>query len=356
MKYIVKWIMYFAARRGIVFYMSVPSGSFFIALYIARLKLQKGDMMKEKIIAIEREVNKVILGKEEIIRKVLSVILAGGHILLEDIPGVGKTTLALAFSKAMALDFNRVQFTPDVVPSDITGYSIYNKATGNFEYKAGAAMCNILLADEINRTSSKTQSSLLEVMQEGSITVDGETRRMPEPFIVIATQNPLGTAGTQMLPEAQLDRFMAQLSIGYPSKDAEMRILMDRKKENPMDKVMNIAGREELISMKRQVKEVFVHEKIYEYVTDLIRETREHELIKMGISPRGAISICAMGQAWAFIHGRNYVIPQDIRDIFFDTARHRISVNSKAHVQGKSVYEILNGIILNTKVPGVTKE
>ena len=226
--------------------------------------------MREKIAAIEKEVNKVILGKEDVIKKFLSVILAGGHILLEDIPGVGKTTLALAFSKALALNFNRVQFTPDVVPSDITGYSLYNKANGKFEYRAGAAMCNILLADEINRTSSKTQSALLEVMQEGNITVDGKTRKVPEPFLVVATQNPIGTAGTQMLPEAQLDRFMAQFSIGYPGKEAEMKILMDRKNEDPMDKVISIVNRENLVEMKNKVKEVFVHEKMYEYITDLV--------------------------------------------------------------------------------------
>ena len=312
--------------------------------------------MREKIAAIEKEVNKVILGKEDVIKKFLSVILAGGHILLEDIPGVGKTTLALAFSKALALNFNRVQFTPDVVPSDITGYSIYNKANGKFEYRAGAAMCNILLADEINRTSSKTQSALLEVMQEGNITVDGKTRKVPEPFLVVATQNPIGTAGTQMLPEAQLDRFMAQLSIGYPGKEAEMKILMDRKNEDPMDKVVNIVNRENLVEMKNKVKEVFVHEKMYEYITDLVRGTRENELIKMGISPRGAISICAMGQAWAFMHGRNYVIPQDIRDIFFDAVCHRILISPKAHAQGKSVYEILSELVADTKIPGVTKE
>ena len=201
---------------------------------------------------IETEVGKAILGKEEIIRKVLTVIIAGGHILLEDIPGVGKTTLALAFSKAMDLKFNRVQFTPDVVPSDITGFTVYNKESGKLMYRPGAAMCNILLADEINRTSSKTQSSLLEVMQEGNITVDGRTTKVPEPFIVIATQNPIGTAGTQMLPEAQLDRFMVQLSIGYPDEKAEIDILKDRRRTDPLQSIERVAGAQAILAMRSQ--------------------------------------------------------------------------------------------------------
>lgn len=304
---------------------------------------------------IETEVGKAILGKEEIIRKVLTVIIAGGHILLEDIPGVGKTTLALAFSKAMDLKFNRVQFTPDVVPSDITGFTVYNKESGKLMYRPGAAMCNILLADEINRTSSKTQSSLLEVMQEGNITVDGRTTKVPEPFIVIATQNPIGTAGTQMLPEAQLDRFMVQLSIGYPDEKAEIDILKDRRRTDPLQSIERVAGAQAILAMRSQAKEIYVHDRIYQYVTALCRRTRQHPLIRLGISPRGALSLTAMAQAWTYLHGREFVTPQDVQDVFPDIARHRLMLSSKANVQNKDAETIIGEILQSVPQPDVRK-
>ena len=304
---------------------------------------------------IETEVGKAILGKEEIIRKVLTVIIAGGHILLEDIPGVGKTTLALAFSKAMVLKFNRVQFTPDVVPSDITGFTVYNKESGKLMYRPGAAMCNILLADEINRTSSKTQSSLLEVMQEGNITVDGRTTKVPEPFIVIATQNPIGTAGTQMLPEAQLDRFMVQLSIGYPDEKAEIDILKDRRRTDPLQSIERVAGAQAILAMRSQAKEIYVHDRIYQYVTALCRRTRQHPLIRLGISPRGALSLTAMAQAWTYLHGREFVTPQDVQDVFPDIARHRLMLSSKANVQSKDAETIIGEILQSVPQPDVRK-
>jgi len=304
---------------------------------------------------IETEVGKAILGKEEIIRKVLTVIIAGGHILLEDIPGVGKTTLALAFSKAMDLKFNRVQFTPDVVPSDITGFTVYNKESGKLMYRPGAAMCNILLADEINRTSSKTQSSLLEVMQEGNITVDGRTTKVPEPFIVIATQNPIGTAGTQMLPEAQLDRFMVQLSIGYPDEKAEIDILKDRRRTDPLQSIERVAGAQAILAMRSQAKEIYVHDRIYQYVTALCRRTRQHPLIRLGISPRGALSLTAMAQAWTYLHGREFVTPQDVQDVFPDIARHRLMLSSKANVQSKDAETIIGEILQSVPQPDVRK-
>ena len=304
---------------------------------------------------IETEVGKAILGKEEIIRKVLTVIIAGGHILLEDIPGVGKTTLALAFSKAMDLKFNRVQFTPDVVPSDITGFTVYNKESGKLMYRPGAAMCNILLADEINRTSSKTQSSLLEVMQEGNITVDGRTTKVPEPFIVIATQNPIGTAGTQMLPEAQLDRFMVQMSIGYPDEKAEIDILKDRRRTDPLQSIERVAGAQAIMAMRSQAKEIYVHDRIYQYVTALCRRTRQHPLIRLGISPRGALSLTAMAQAWTYLHGREFVTPQDVQDVFPDIARHRLMLSSKANVQSKDAETIIGEILQSVPQPDVRK-
>lgn len=304
--------------------------------------------------AIEAEAGKAILGKDLVIRKVLAVIVAGGHILLEDIPGVGKTTLALAFSRAMDLKFNRVQFTPDVVPSDVTGFTVYDKETGKMNYRPGAAMCNILLADEINRTSSKTQSSLLEVMQEGSITVDGRTWKVPEPFIVIATQNPLGTAGTQMLPEAQLDRFMIQLSIGYPDPAAEINILKDRKQTDPLAAIQRIAGAKEIIAMKEAAKSIFVHDRIYEYITALCRQTREHPMIRLGISPRGALSLTSLVQSWAYLQGRSYVVPQDIWDVFADVARHRLMLTSKAGVQNMDADAIAMDILQQVPQPNVS--
>ena len=248
---------------------------------------------------IKTEVGKVIKGKNDIIDKTLMAIIAGGHILLEDIPGVGKTTLALAFSKSMGLKFNRVQFTPDVVPSDITGFTMYNKQTGKFEYKDGAIMCNFFLADEINRTSSKTQSALLEAMQEGRVTVDGQTHYLNMPFIVMATQNPVGTAGTQMLPEAQLDRFMVKLSIGYPDIATQVDILKDRSKEDPLSYVQEVASSELVVDLCNQVKEIFVDEKIYTYIATLVEATRNDEYIRLGVSPRGAIAIFNMAKAAA---------------------------------------------------------
>ena len=320
------------------------------------------EVQKEKKFGIAKaeqicgEVTKAITGKNEIIAKVMMVIVAGGHILLEDIPGVGKTTLALAFSKAMDLKFNRVQFTPDVVPSDITGFSMYNKEKGSFEYKEGAAMCNILLADEINRTSSKTQSSLLEVMQEGNVTVDGVTHEVPQPFLVIATENPVETAGTQMLPEAQLDRFAVQLSIGYPDKKAEMSILSDRRTSDPLDKIRKVASASDIMLMKKEAKEVYIDAKIYDYVTDLVRATRDHKLIKLGISPRGAIAICSLAQARAYVSGRDFVIPPDVQAVFKDAARHRIMLSPQAHLEGESADSILDGILKDTKLPDVMKK
>ena len=309
--------------------------------------------MNEKIIAIQKEIGKAILGKEEIVKKLLAVIIAGGHILLEDIPGVGKTPLALAISKAMHLAFNRVQFTPDVVPSDITGFSVYNKETGEFDYKPGAAMCNILLADEINRTSSKTQSSLLEVMQEGSITVEGQSRKVPVPFTVIATQNPIGTAGTQMLPEAQLDRFMIQTTIGYPEEAAEINILKDRRQKDPLDHIQSVVNGEELLAMREEARGVFIHDKVYAYITALCRASRGHELLRLGISPRGALALCAMSQSWAYLQGRNYVVPQDVREVFPDVARHRILLHSRAHVQKQTPDSIIAGLLEAVPRPDV---
>lgn len=309
--------------------------------------------MNDKIELIKKEIGKAIVGKDVIVEKVLTAMLANGHVLLEDIPGVGKTTLALAFSKAMGMKFNRVQFTPDVVPSDITGFSMYNKETQKFEYVAGAVMCNFFLADEINRTSSKTQSALLEVMQEGRVTVDGETHQLPQPFVVMATQNPLGTAGTQQLPEAQLDRFMIKLSMGYPDFQAQIDILKDRENIDPLTTIDEVVTGEEVMEMKEKVKSVYVDDKIYTYITTLVEATRNHPLIRLGVSPRGALALRNMAKAKAFVEGRDYVVPEDISELFDDICRHRLILHPKAALSNSGAGEILNEILEANKAPKI---
>lgn len=312
--------------------------------------------MFEKTREIKEQVAKAIVGKEAVIDKVLMTILAKGHVLLEDIPGVGKTTLALAFTKAMGLDFNRVQFTPDVVPSDITGFSMYDRSMGEFQYKPGAAMCNLLLADEINRTSSKTQSALLEVMQEGSITVDGQTRKVPEPFFVIATQNPLGTAGTQMLPEAQLDRFMVQLSMGYPDFEAQVELLAARQKKDPLDSIHAVVTKDEVLQMQWQVENLYMDRKILEYITRLTEVTRTQPLIRLGISPRGALALCAMARANAYIHQRDYVVVKDVQEVFVDVCKHRLILEPKAQLSNVTAEKALKAILKAVPYPELTRK
>ena len=307
--------------------------------------------MKEKIESIKGEIKKAVSGKDDVIEEVLTAILAGGHILLEDIPGVGKTTLALSISKALGLKFGRVQFTPDVVPSDITGFSIFEKETQTFSYKEGAVMTNFFLADEINRTSSKTQSALLQVMQEGVVTVDGVSHKVPQPFIVMATQNPVGTAGTQMLPEAQLDRFMIKISMGYPDSDAQVEILRQREKSDPIDSIQAVASEEEILTMREEVKDLFVDEKIYRYITSLAEASRGNEYIRLGISPRGALSISNMARATAYMEGRRFVTPEDVRKIFPATTRHRIILSPKAGAKEREGDGIIMEILDAVKAP-----
>lgn len=311
--------------------------------------------MNERIIEIKKEIGKAITGKDQVVEKVLVAILAGGHILLEDIPGVGKTTLALACTKSMGLDFKRVQFTPDVVPSDITGFTIYDKNKGQFDYNPGAVMCNFFLADEINRTSSKTQSALLEVMQEGKVTVDGQPHVVPKPFVVMATQNPIGTIGTQMLPEAQLDRFMIQLSMGYPGFDEQVEILLNRDREDPLNTIHQVIDAEELETMIGEVKAIFVDKKIYEYITALTEATRESEYIKLGVSPRGALALAAIVKAEAYLQGRDYVVPEDVDKLFVDVCRHRLILHPKAQLAEKNAVTLLKEILSCTAAPKLNR-
>ena len=301
--------------------------------------------------AVILETKKAVKGKDEIILRIMLAILARGHILLEDIPGVGKTTIAMAFAKAMSLEEKRMQFTPDVLPSDVTGFSVYNKSTGNFDYKAGVCMCNLFLADEINRTSSKTQSALLEVMEEGRVTVDGITRELPKPYIVIATQNPIGSVGTQLLPESQLDRFMLKMSVGYPDIESEIDILKSKKHSDPLSEVETVIAAEDILELCDMVDNIHISDKIYSYIAHLAEATRTHPMIKLGISPRGTIALTAVSKAVAFLQGRNYVIPDDILYIFDDVASHRILLTPKAKVNDVTVAKVLADIKGRVKMP-----
>lgn len=310
----------------------------------------------DKSQAIIGEVKKVIVGKDEAIIKLITSVLSKGHILLEDIPGVGKTTLALAFSKAMNLEYHRLQFTPDVLPTDVTGFTMYNKETDSFTYKPGAAICNLFLADEINRTSSKTQSALLEIMEEGKVTVDGVTREMPQPYIVIATQNPVGSVGTQMLPESQLDRFMVRLSMGYPDFESEINILKGKQVANPLDSVVPVASAEDVTAMQDAAEKAFVDDSIFEYIARLVQATRNHPMLELGVSPRGSLAVSRLARAKAFLLGRDYVIPDDIQSVFEDAVAHRVVLSPKARVNDLSCSDVLADIIKNVDMPAIVKE
>ena len=301
--------------------------------------------------AVMEEVARVVTGKDDCIKKAFAAILAGGHILIEDVPGVGKTTLAVAFSRVMGLENHRVQFTPDVLPADILGFNMYRKETGDFVYYPGTIMCNLFLADEINRTSPKTQSALLEVMEEGKVTVDGVSREVPKPFIVMATQNPKGSAGTQLLPESQLDRFMICMSMGYPDVKSEIAIARGRSNSANMVELQPVIGAQELEALCGMVEEVYMSDSIYTYIVSLVGKTRENSYIELGVSPRGTIACVRMAKAWAFLQGRNYVMPEDVADIFLDIAKHRIVLNTKARVTHMTEEAILSEIVSVTKQP-----
>lgn len=303
----------------------------------------------EKIVS---EINKVINGKESAIRIILCAILANENVLIEDIPGTGKTTLVKAFSKVLQLTSKRIQMTSDTLPSDITGYSIYNKEMGKLEFIKGPVFCNILLADELNRTSGRTQSALLEAMEEHQVTVDGKTYKLDEPFSVIATQNPYGYVGTQQLPQAQLDRFSVKISLGYPSVDEEVNMLLNRRNENPLDKLDYVISKKEFEDMQNSVKEIFVNESIARYIATLVNITRNSNYVECGGSPRVMVSVMNLSKAVAFSHNRNYVIPEDVKEIFVQAVSHRITL--KKEYKGKVTSESLMKNILSTTVmPGV---
>lgn len=304
--------------------------------------------MKDKLEKILEEVGKVIKGKDAEKEMILAAILAEGHILLDDIPGVGKTSLAMAFSKAMEMQANRMQFTSDVLPSDVVGYNII-KPDGSKEYQRGVILCNLFLADEINRASSKTQSALLEVMEEGKVTVDGITTPAPKPFVVMATENPAGSVGTQMLPDSQVDRFMICLTLGYPSHSEEVMILKERQGINPINSVIQVVERQELLEMQQMVKAIHLNEEMYDYIVKLAGETRTHSSLTQGLSPRGTIALMDLSKAVAFMEERDCVFPEDVKKAFPYVARHRIYLTAKAKMEKKDKDQIIKEVLDSVK-------
>ena len=307
--------------------------------------------MNEKIQNILTEIESVIVGKNENVEKILMAILAQGHVLMEDVPGVGKTTTAMAFAKVLGLETRRVQFTSDTVPSDIIGFSVYDKKADEFVYKPGAIMTNLLLADEINRTSSKTQSALLEAMEEHRVTVDGQTYDLPTPFVVLATQNPTGSAGTTLLPSSQLDRFLIRLSMGYPDHRSQINILRDRHSENPLDRVQPVVTKDELLQLVQETRNVEANDRIFDYVTTLAEATRTHPMVELGVSPRGALALCRMAKAHAFLAGRDFVVPEDVAAVFPDVCAHRLILSAKARMMEEKAENILAEILKSVDMP-----
>ena len=300
------------------------------------------------------EVRKAVVGKDRVLLWSLATILARGHILLEDIPGVGKTTLALAFSRALGLTYGRVQFTPDVLPSDVTGYSVYNKETGSMTYQPGAVLCNLFLADELNRATSRTQSALLEAMEEGQVTVDGQTHPIPQPFTVIATQNPVGAAGTQLLPDSQMDRFTIRLSMGYPSPKDERDMILRRQEGNPLLQIRPVLSLGQLTELQDQAAGVYIQAELVDYVVRLAGATRSHPAILRGASPRATLSVTAMAKSIAFLNGRDYVIPSDIQTVFCETVAHRLLLEPSAEARGRTARDILEEILKAAEAPKVS--
>lgn len=308
-------------------------------------------MIEQKALAIINEVRKAIIGKDTVICKALMAILAQGNILLEDHPGVGKTTLALALARAMGLQYNRIQFTPEVTPADVVGFSILNRRTGEFEYRPGAAMCNLLLADEINRTSAKTQSALLEAMEEGQVTVDGVSHQLPRPYMVVATHNPRGSAGTQLLPESQLDRFMMRLSLGYPELEQEVRVLKQTAGRRPVDSIVPAVTQEDVIESQQEVAAVHVSDELYLYVAKLCAATREQAKFRLGASPRAGGALIRACRASAWMAGRDYVIPDDVKLLFYSVLEHRLTLDPQTRLNGTTVHDLLTETLQSVSAP-----
>ena len=301
---------------------------------------------------ITEEMSKVIIGKKDVIRKVLMSVLANGHILLDDVPGVGKTSIAVALGRTLGMKYNRIQFTPDVLPSDIVGFSIFNRDTETLVYVPGVINnTNLLLADEINRTSSRTQAALLEAMEEKQVTVDGKAYKLPDPFIVIATQNQVGAAGTQVLPHAQMDRFLVRLSVGYPDRESEIGIIQGRQTADPYADLKQVVNTEAVQTMQNSVLQVTIKDELVGYIADLVNASRANSMIELGISPRGAIAVSHMAKACAIMSGRDYVTEEDVREVFLDVCAHRIILTQKARAANLTAYDVLQQIIASVKTP-----
>ncbi len=300
---------------------------------------------------LKDNINQVFVGKQEVVENLLISFLAGGHVLLEDVPGVGKTTLALALAKSMACSFGRIQFTPDTLPGDVTGISVYHMKTGEFSYQPGVVMNQVLLADEINRTSPKTQASLLEAMAEGHVTVDGEVHMLPQPFLVIATQNPVEFLGTYPLPEAQMDRFMMRLSIGYPDREQEMKMAQQFLEGKTLDKIEAVCQAEDVLAIRQEVAGITVKESVLGYITDMAWATREEPRFLLGASPRALLALVRASQARAFLQKRNFVKPDDVKAVAMQVLLHRLALSSEARIQKENGAAILKSLILKTKIP-----
>ena len=302
---------------------------------------------------ILRQVRLAVVGKDKTLLWVMAAILARGHILLEDIPGVGKTTMALAFSRTLGLVHNRVQFTPDVLPSDVTGYSVLNQADGKMVYQPGAVLCNLFLADELNRATSRTQSALLEAMEEGQVTVDGISHPIEKPFVVIATQNPTGAAGTQLLPDSQLDRFTIRLSLGYPSVKDEIAMVLSRQGQDPLRTMTPISTRQDLLYMQQLVEQTHISQELVGYVVALINATRTSSLLQRGASPRATLAVVAMSKAVARLRERDYVVPRDVQEVFLPTLAHRMQLSAKAEGEGKTAQQVLQEVLSSVPAPKI---
>ena len=300
---------------------------------------------------IVAEVKKVVVGKDEVLAKMLLAILARGHVLLEDVPGVGKTTMALAFSRALDLGYSRVQFTPDVMPSDLTGFTLYNREANRMEYRPGALMCNLFLADELNRANSRTQSALLEAMEEGQVTVDGRTHPVPQPFLVIATQNPTGVAGTQPLPDSPMDRFMIRLTIGYPRPEDELEMVRRRQNRSLLEQVRRVVDRQGLERLRESVDQIYIGDPVLEYIVRLTAATRENSKVLQGASPRATLALASAGRALALMRGRDYVLPEDIQAVYTDVVAHRLILTPSAQAKDRDGAALCGEVLHQVKPP-----
>ena len=316
--------------------------------------MEKKNQISSTVLRVMKTVANAIVGKDTVILRVFLAILAGGHVLIEDIPGVGKTTLALAFSKALGLKYGRVQFTPDVLPSDVTGFSVYDKDTGQLTYTPGAVICNLFLADELNRATSRTQSALLEAMEEGQVTVDGVSHPIPQPFVVIATQNPVGAAGTQLLPDSQMDRFMVRLSMGYPAHSDELSLLKRKQGSNLLALVEPVVSSRGLEMMRAEVEQVHIDPAILNYIVSLVGETRSHPDLLLGASPRASIALASISRAMAYVQGRDYVVPGDIFPLIADTLAHRLILQPGTDSESITAEKVLDRIQRSVKAPGIS--